>query len=123
MGIAIAILAFLPVVDTSVFRSTFFKPLNLWFFWFFFCDSLSLGWIGQEIVESPFIEMANFVTFSFFLYFLVLLPLTGFIETAAITSQLRYAVVPTITFVPDPQQPLGTRYRGAYVTDIDNDLC
>jgi len=35
MVIAIFILAILPIVDTSAFRSTFFKPLNLWFFWFF----------------------------------------------------------------------------------------
>ncbi len=66
MGVAIVILALLPVVDTSKFRSNFFKPLNIWFFWYFFADSVSLGWIGQEIVESPFIEMANFVTFSYF---------------------------------------------------------
>jgi quinol-cytochrome oxidoreductase complex cytochrome b subunit len=29
MGIAIVILAILPVVDTSSFRSNFFKPLNI----------------------------------------------------------------------------------------------
>jgi len=29
MVIAIFILAILPIVDTSAFRSTFFKPLNL----------------------------------------------------------------------------------------------
>ncbi len=84
MGIAIVVLALLPVVDTSYFRSSFFKPLNLWFFWFFFCDAFSLGWIGQEIVESPFIEMANFVTFSYFAYFLIQLPIVGFIENAIV---------------------------------------
>jgi hypothetical protein len=29
MGLAIAIIALLPVVDTSAFRSNFFKPVNL----------------------------------------------------------------------------------------------
>jgi len=29
MGIAIIILALLPVADTSAFRSNFFKPLNI----------------------------------------------------------------------------------------------
>jgi quinol-cytochrome oxidoreductase complex cytochrome b subunit len=29
MGIAIVILAILPVVDTSAFRSNYFKPLNI----------------------------------------------------------------------------------------------
>lgn len=90
MGLSIVILTLIPVVDTSAFRSTFFKPLNLWLFWFFFCNGLSLGWIGQEIVESPFIEMANFVTFSYFAYFLVFLPLAGFLENAVINSELRY---------------------------------
>jgi quinol-cytochrome oxidoreductase complex cytochrome b subunit/NADH:ubiquinone oxidoreductase subunit 2 (subunit N) len=93
MGLSIIVLALLPIVDTSVFRSNFFKPLNIWFFWFFFSDSLSLGWIGQEVVESPFIEMANFVTLSYFLYFIPLLPIIGFLENAIIHYELRYAVL------------------------------
>jgi ubiquinol-cytochrome c reductase cytochrome b subunit len=80
MGLAIVILAMLPVVDTSSIRSTLFKPLSLFFFWFFFADALCLGWIGQEIVESPFIEMGAFVTLVYFLYFIVILPLIGYIE-------------------------------------------
>ena len=32
MGLAIVVLALLPVVDTSYFRSTYFKPLNLGLF-------------------------------------------------------------------------------------------
>jgi ubiquinol-cytochrome c reductase cytochrome b subunit len=91
MGLAIVILVLLPVVDTSSFRSNFFKPLNIWFFWYFFADSVSLGWIGQEIVESPFIEMGVFVTVSYFLYFITFLPLTGFLENTVIQNQLRHA--------------------------------
>jgi len=91
MGLAIFILALLPVLDTSSFRSHFFKPLNLWFFWYFFADSLSLGWIGQEIVESPYIEMGIFVTVSYFFYFIPFLPLAGFLENAVIKNQLRHA--------------------------------
>lgn len=89
MGVAIVIIALLPVVDTSAFRSSFFKPLNIWLFWYFFADSVSLGWIGQEIVESPFIEMANFVTLSYFLYFLPVLPFLGFLENASISWGVR----------------------------------
>ncbi len=93
MGLAIVILVFLPLLDTSSFRSNFFKPLNIWFFWYFFADSVSLGWIGQEIVESPFIEMGVFVTLSYFLYFIPLLPFTGFLENAVIKNQLRHAAL------------------------------
>lgn len=89
-GIAIVILALLPVVDTSSFRSNIFKPLNLWLFWFFFCNSFSLGWIGQEIVESPFIEMANFVTLFYFGYFILFLPISGFLENIIIQNVLKF---------------------------------
>jgi quinol-cytochrome oxidoreductase complex cytochrome b subunit len=89
MGIAIVILAILPVVDTSSFRSNFFKPLNIWLFWFFFADSLALGWIGQEIVESPFIETSYFVTTTYFLYFIPLLTVSGLLENAVINLNVR----------------------------------
>jgi len=83
-GLAIVILALLPVVDTSSFRSNYFKPFSISLFWFFVCNAFALGWIGQEIVETPFIERAQFVTSSYFLYFLVFLPLLGFLEQAAV---------------------------------------
>ncbi len=92
MVTAIVILALLPVVDTSTFRSNFFKPLNIWMFWFFFADSISLGWIGQEIVETPYIEMGVFVTVVYFLYFLMFLPLGGFLENTIIRNVLRVNV-------------------------------
>jgi ubiquinol-cytochrome c reductase cytochrome b subunit len=92
MGIAIVILAILPVVDTSAFRSNYFKPLNIWLFWYFFADSLALGWIGQEIVESPFIETAYFVTSSYFLYFIPLLTVAGLLENAIININVRKRV-------------------------------
>lgn len=88
MGIAIVILAILPVVDTSSFRSNYFKPLNIWLFWFFFADSLALGWIGQEIVESPFIETSYFVTSTYFLYFIPLLTVSGLLENAIINLKV-----------------------------------
>lgn len=91
MGAAIAILAVLPVVDTSRVRSTFFKPFNIWIFWLFFADSISLGWIGQEIVETPFIEFGVFVTFWYFFHFLVLLPLGGFLENSVLNYEIRQA--------------------------------
>ena len=90
MALSIFIIALLPVLDTSAFRSNYFKPLNVILFWYFLADSCSLGWIGQEIVESPFIEMANFVTSSYFLYFIPLLPFLGFLENSIIEYSVRY---------------------------------
>jgi len=90
IGIAIIVLSLLPVVDTSFFRSNYFKPFNIRLFWFFFTDSITLGWIGQEIVESPFIETANFVTFFYFIYFIFFLPFLGFLENSIIEGETSF---------------------------------
>ena len=87
MGIAIIILLLLPVVDTSYFRSNYFKAINLSLFWFFLGTSCCLGWIGQEIVESPFIETAVFVTTSYFGFFLIL-PLVGFRQNSILDTSI-----------------------------------
>lgn len=42
-GLAIGVLALLPLVDTSAFRSNYFKPLSIVLFWFFACNALALG--------------------------------------------------------------------------------
>lgn len=112
MALAIFILALLPIIDTSSFRSTFFKPLNLWLFWYFFADSISLGWIGQEIVESPFIEMGIFVTFSYFCYFIPLLPLTGYLENSVIKNQLRHASLFSFSAIIPSYSKLNTNIGG-----------
>lgn len=80
MGFAIVIIAMLPLLDTSKFRSTYFKPINIWLFWFFVSDAILLGWIGQEIVETPFIETATFLTTVYFAYFICFLPLGAFLQ-------------------------------------------
>jgi len=41
---------------------------------------LILGWIGQKPVESPYIEIGMGATLFYFIFFLVLFPLIGFIE-------------------------------------------
>lgn len=126
MVLAIFILALLPIIDTSSFRSTFFKPLNLWLFWYFFADSLSLGWIGQEIVESPFIEMGIFVTLSYFCYFIPFLPLAGYLENAVIKNQLRHAsifsfsaILPSYSLI---DQTNGGDGNGGPKMDVDFDV-
>jgi len=88
-GIAIIILAILPVVDTSSFRSSFFKPFHRSLFWFFLLNCMCLGWIGQEIVETPFIETALFVTVNYFSYFLILLPFLGFLENSFVQNTIK----------------------------------
>lgn len=84
MVFAIVILLFLPIVDSSYVRSNFFKPFHLLLFWFFVSDCLILGWVGQEVVETPFIELSMIITPLYFLYFLVFLPFFSNLEKALI---------------------------------------
>jgi ubiquinol-cytochrome c reductase cytochrome b subunit len=78
---AILILLLLPFLNLSKVRSSKFRPIFKNFYWFLVADFLLLGWIGQKPVESPYVECGMFGTFFYFLFFLILLPLIGFIES------------------------------------------
>lgn len=80
MVLAIVILAFLPLLDHAYIRSTFFKPFHVIVFWIFVSDTLLLGWIGQEVVEPPFIDLSKIVTSFYFFYFIILLPFLSNLE-------------------------------------------
>jgi len=90
MGAAILILLLLPNLDFSYIRSNFFKPIHVIVFWFFVVDSLILGWIGQEVVETPFIEFSQIVTPLYFLYFLIILPVISTLEKHFINNFNRF---------------------------------
>jgi ubiquinol-cytochrome c reductase cytochrome b subunit len=77
---AIFILILLPFTNFSLIRSSKFRPIFTVFYWFLVSDFLLLGWIGQKPVEEPYIATGLFTTLLYFLIFLVLFPLTGFIE-------------------------------------------
>jgi hypothetical protein len=40
--------------------------------------------------------MANFVTTSYFAYFIPMLPIVGFLETSIISAELKYAALPLV---------------------------
>ena len=88
MGCAIVILFFLPFINTSEVRSSTFRPIYRKLFWFIFADFLLLGWIGQEIVETPYVQIGQIATVFYFFYFLVLIPFVGLLETSLIRTKL-----------------------------------
>ena len=88
MGGAIVILLFLPFINTSEVRSSTFRPIYRKLFWFLFADFLLLGWIGQEVVEQPFIEIGQFGTAFYFAYFLFLMPVIGILEKQLIKTKI-----------------------------------
>lgn len=77
---AIIVLIFLPILNTSCIRVANFRPLFSFCFWFIFIDFLLLGWIGQQPVESPFIEIGLGLTIFYFMYFIIIMPLIGVLE-------------------------------------------
>jgi len=83
---AILILLLLPIINTSEVRSSKFRPIFSFAYWFLVSDFLILGWIGQKPVESPYIEIGMAATIFYFIFFLCLVPIIGFCEYKLILS-------------------------------------
>ncbi len=80
MFAAIVVLFFLPWLDTSKVRSARYRPLYRQFFWVLLAVCLGLGYIGAMPPEGWYIVIGRLLTAYYFLHFLVILPLLGFIE-------------------------------------------
>src|SRR5919107_1681097 len=59
---AIAVLAFLPWLDTSRVRSTAYRPLYKYFFWVFVAEAVLLGWLGAKPAEGWDVIAAQLAT-------------------------------------------------------------
>jgi len=81
---AIVVLFLIPFINQSEVRSSTFRPIYRKLFWFLFADFVILGWIGQKVVESPYIEVGQIATVLYFLFFCVILPGLGVLESAMI---------------------------------------
>ena len=77
---SIAILAFLPWLDTSRVRSANYRPLFRQFFWMFVVVSVGLGWLGSKPAEGGYVIAARILTFYYFAHFLIILPVLGLVE-------------------------------------------
>jgi len=80
MGGAIVMLLIMPWLNTSEVRSSAFRPIYRKLFWFLLADFLILGWIGQNEVETPYVEVGQLATIIYFAFFLVLVPGLGKLE-------------------------------------------
>lgn len=80
MALSLLVLLFLPWVASPAIRSNFFRVSTRFFFWCFAFDCIILGWIGGNSVASPFYEIGQLATFYYFFYFMVILPITAYIE-------------------------------------------
>src|SRR5467141_1393605 len=77
---AILILAFLPWLDTAKTRSSKYRPLAKQFFWIFVVVGVLLGYLGAQPPEGIYVIAGRILTFCYFAYFLIVLPLLSRIE-------------------------------------------
>jgi ubiquinol-cytochrome c reductase cytochrome b subunit len=81
MFAAVAILAFVPWLDTSRVRSAKYRPIYRWFFWLFAFTCLALGYLGAKPAEGIYVLWARIFTLYYFAHFLIVMPVVGLIET------------------------------------------
>nr|CAD5128102.1 cob [Tethya citrina] len=77
---SILVLLVLPLIDQSKFKGLRFRPLSKIFFWFLVGDFLLLTWIGGQPVEEPYILIGQIASIFYFIYFLILVPIVGYVE-------------------------------------------
>jgi ubiquinol-cytochrome c reductase cytochrome b/c1 subunit len=78
---AILVLAFLPWLDTARTKSSKYRPLAKQFFWIFVIVCVLLGYLGAQPPEGIYVIAGRILTFCYFAYFLILLPVLSRIET------------------------------------------
>nr|AIU41508.1 cytochrome b [Plethodon serratus] len=76
--LSILILIIIPMLHTSKHQSLTFQPISQILFWTLVLNTLMLTWIGSQPVETPFIEIGQFISTLYFMLFL-LLPLSGLV--------------------------------------------
>jgi ubiquinol-cytochrome c reductase cytochrome b subunit len=77
---SLLILMILPLTDLSRIRGNQFRPIMKIFYWLFVANFFILFWIGSQHPESPFVEIGQFSTAFYFLWFIFLVPVIGILE-------------------------------------------
>ncbi len=90
---SIAILAFLPWLDTSKVRSAAFRPVYKVLFWAFVIVCIGLGYLGAKPAEGGYVTAARLLTFFYFAFFAILPFLGWFEKTKPVPASIADAVL------------------------------
>nr|CCP46887.1 Cytochrome b [Synodontis sp. CU 91594] len=77
---SILVLMVVPLLHTSKQQGLTFRPLTQFLFWTLIADVLILTWIGGMPVEHPFVIIGQIASVLYFMLFLTLIPMAGWLE-------------------------------------------
>lgn len=69
--LSILILYTLPILNIK-FSSIIFNPITQLLFWIFINNFIILTWLGIQLIETPYIELRQYLSISYFLFFIIL---------------------------------------------------
>ncbi|MCW2315162.1 ubiquinol-cytochrome c reductase cytochrome b subunit [Rhodoblastus acidophilus] len=90
---AIAVLAFLPWLDTSKVRSAKYRPLYKKLFWGFVLVGIGLGYCGAMPAAEPYVTASRILSVLYFGFFAVLPILPKFERTLPVPATIAEAVL------------------------------
>jgi len=61
-------------------KSNAFRFLNKFWFYVFSVIAIFLGWLGGNPVEHPYLQIGQFFTIAYFIYFILLINLISFLD-------------------------------------------
>jgi len=90
MAGSLLILYLLPFTYIALQRSNSFKPISKVSYWIFMGNFLLLTWIGSQPVEDPYIIIGQISTLIYFVYFIILIPLSDFIDRKTLFKYINF---------------------------------
>jgi ubiquinol-cytochrome c reductase cytochrome b subunit len=93
MFAAIAVLAFLPWIDSSKVKSMTYRPVAKVLFWAFVVVCVILGWLGAMPAEEPFVTYSQIFTALYFGFFVALFVIGLFEKPLAMPTSIADSVL------------------------------
>jgi ubiquinol-cytochrome c reductase cytochrome b subunit len=91
---SIVILLVIPFTNTSIIRSTTYRPFFKFFFWLFVADCAILLWVGgMDIKYKRYLMISQIATVYYYLFFILFLPISGKLEHFLLNYVLNQNIV------------------------------